>query len=84
MQTFQAVFADSFCKKPYFIDPELGLNVFGKRNIFFTGGLFADFTVEMEMPVFVGMFIASIVAQLIFCCRIFLNTVNNSFFFKCF
>lgn len=84
LQTFQTVFADSFSKKSYFIDPELGLNVFGKRNIFFTGGLFADFTVEMEMPVFVGMFITAIVAEFVFCCRIFLNAVNDSLFFKCF
>ena len=84
LQTFQTVFADSFSKKPYFINPELSLYIFRDRNIFFTGSLFADFTVEMKMPVFVGMFIASIVAELVFCCCIFLNAVNNSFFFKCF
>jgi hypothetical protein len=83
LQTFKS-FRRFLWQKAYFINPELGLYIFRDRNIFFTGGLFADFTVEMKMPVFVGIFITTIVAEFVFCCCIFLNAVNDSFFFKCF
>jgi hypothetical protein len=84
LQTFHAALTDSFSKKSYFINPEIGLNIFRKRNIFFTGGLFADFTVEVKMPVFVCIFVTTVVAEFIFGSGIFLNAVDNSFFLKCF
>lgn len=34
------------------------------------------------MPVLMGYFIAAIVAELIFGCCVFLDAVNNTFFFK--
>lgn len=79
---FQALFADTFGEKSDFIDSEISLHTFWKRNIFFAGGLFADFAVEMEMPVFVRFFVAIVVAQFVFCGCIFLNTVDDSFFFE--
>lgn len=82
LQTFKTVFTDSFGKQPYFVNPEIGLYVFRKGNIFFAGGLFANLTVEMQMPVFMCFFIAIIFTQFVFCGGIFLNAVNNSFFFK--
>lgn len=84
LQTFQAVFADSFGKESYFIDPEIGCNIFRERNIFFAGGLFADLAVEMKMPVIVCIFVAAIMTQLVFGGGIFLNTMDNPFFLKCF
>ena len=82
LQTFETAFTDSFCEKPYFIDPEIDLNILREGNIFLTGRLFADFTVEMKMPVFVCTFVATIVTKFILCGCIFLNTVNYTFFFK--
>lgn len=84
LQTFHTVLTDSFGKQPYFIDPEIGLKIFRKRNIFFAGGLFTDFTVEVKMPVFVCIFVTAIVAEFVSGSRVFLNAVNNSFFFECF
>ena len=57
LQTFKTIFADSFGKQPYFVNPEIGLNVFREGNIFLTGGLLAYFTVEMKVPVFMCFFI---------------------------
>ena len=82
LQTFKTVFADSFGKQSYFVNPEIGLYVFRKGNIFFTGGLFAYFTVEMQVPVFVCFFVTIIFTELVFRGCILLNAVNNSFFFK--
>lgn len=82
LQIFQAVLTDTFCEKPYFIYPEIRLNVFRKRNFFFAGRLFTNSTVEMKMPVIMHIFITSIVAKLVFCSRIFLNTVYDAFFLE--
>lgn len=62
LQIFKTVFADSFGKQSYFINPEIGLNVFREGNIFFAGCLLAYFTVEMQMPVFVCFFITIVFA----------------------
>lgn len=61
LQTFQAVFADSFSKKPYFVNPKIGLNIFRKGDVFPACCLFTDFTVKMQMPVFVSSFVAAVV-----------------------
>lgn len=82
LQTFKTVFADSFGKESYFVNPEIGLDVFRERNIFFAGSLLAYFTVKMQMPVFMGFLITIIFAQFVFCGGIFLNAVNNTLFFK--
>lgn len=82
LQTFKTVFTDSFGKKPYFINSEIGLNIFRKGNILFTGGLFTYFTIEMEVPVFMGFLIAIIIAQFVFCSGIFLYAVNDSLFLQ--
>lgn len=82
LQTFKTVFADSFGKESYFVNPEIGLDIFRERNIFFAGSLLAYFTVKMQMPVFVCFFITIVFAEFVFCGCIFLNAVNNSFFFK--
>ena len=47
-----------------------------------TGRLFADFTVKMQVPIVMGLLIASVVAKDIFGRRIFLNTVYDAFSFK--
>lgn len=62
LQIFKTVFADSFGKQSYFVNSEIGPNVFRKGNIFFAGGLFAYFTVEMQMPVFMCFFITIVFA----------------------
>lgn len=82
LQTFETVFTDPFGKESYFIDSKIGLYIFREGNIFFAGGLFADFAVEMKMPVFVGIFITPVMAKFVFGSRIFLDTVNHPFFFK--
>ena len=84
LQTYKAVFTDSLGEKFYFIDSEIGFHTFGERDIFFAGGLFADFAVEMEMPVFVRFFVAIVVAQFVFGGCIFLNAVDDSSFFESF
>lgn len=61
LQTFETVFADSFGKKPYFINPEIGLYIFRKGNILFAGGLLAYLTIEMKMPVFMGFLITVVI-----------------------
>ena len=60
--SFEAVLTNAFSKKFYFIDSEIGFHTFWERDVFFAGGLFADFAVEMEMPVFVRFFVAIVVA----------------------
>ena len=82
LQTFETIFADSFSKQSYFVNPEIGLYIFREGNIFFTGSLFAYFTVEMQMPVFMCFFITIVFTKFVFCGGVLLNAVNNSFFFK--
>lgn len=80
--SLETVFTDSFGEKSDFINPEIGFHTFWKRDVFFAGGLLADFAVEMEMPVFVRFFVAIVVAQFVFCGGVFLNAVDDSFFFE--
>lgn len=84
LQTLQAVFTDSFGKKPDLINPEIRIQGFRKRDFFFTGRLLTDFTVEMEVTVFVRILVAAVMAELVFRGGIFLDAVDNPFFLKCF
>lgn len=79
-----ALFTDAFGKQPDLIYPEVGRRTGREGEIFFAGGLFADLTVKMKMPVFMGMFIAAIIAQLIPGSVILLYTMNNTFILKSF
>lgn len=80
--SFEAIFTNAFGEKSDFIDSEIGFHTFGERDVFFAGGLLADFAVEMEMPVFMRFLIAVVVAKFVFCGCIFLNAVDDSFFFE--
>jgi len=82
LQTFEAVFANAFGEKPDLIDPEIRCHCFRKRDLLSAGRLFTDFTVEVEMPVFMGIFAAAVVAELVFRGGIFLDAVHDSLFFK--
>jgi len=80
--SFEAVLTNAFSEKFYFIDSEIGFHTFRKGDIFFARGLFADFAVEMKMPVFVRFFVAIVVAQFVFGGCVFLDAVDDSFFFE--
>ena len=82
LQTYEAILTNPFCEKFYFIDSEIGFHTLRERDVFFAGGLFADFAVEMEMPIFMRFLVAIVLAQFVFCGCIFLNAVDNSFFFE--
>src|SRR5690606_33006706 len=78
---FQTLFADTLCKKTDFIYSEIDIDVVGNNKIFLTSGLFTDFTVKMQMLVFVGLLLATVWAKNVTGCIIFLNTMHYAFFF---
>jgi len=74
--------ANTFRKQSYFINPILVTSARWNDKIFLTGRLFADLAIEVQVPIFMVFPITPIVAQHVLGGGVFLNTMDNTFFFK--